>query len=1537
MIVGAVGTAGDRDQANGQNHMPLKWRAGAAKRDITPDYPVRLSGFGFRRSESEGVQHPIHARALAMVFSDGQPFVMVTVDTCGVSTKLRNDVLARLDKYSIASERFALLATHTHTAPMIDGVLPTLFGEPISAPHHERIVRYTRELTDCIVQVVGEALGNMVPARISLFNGEVGFAINRRTTGGPVDHDLPVLVIRNAEDRIIAVHASYACHCVTLSNNLIGGDWAGFAAEFVERLNPGSVGLISIGCGADQNPDTGVTGDRIEAARCQGAAIADEIKRLLSGEGRSIDGQLRGQWERLSLALDTPRTEDQWRDRVGQGGAIGYHAQRQLDRIAAGQQLTNRIDYPIQTWKFGDQLAMAFLPGEVVVDYSLRLKEKYGRDRVWICAYANDTPCYIPSERILREGGYEGEGAMVYYDLPQRLAPGLEGQIVEAVVRQWQPQFAPRENGHGLAEIWNRVDYPPTAEQILESLEVAEGFRVELVASEPLVVDPVAIAFGIQGELWVCQMSDYPTGMDGQFSPGGSVRRLVDLDGDGKFDRGDTFLEQVPFPTGVLPWRDGVLICAAPDILWARDTTGDGRADQVQKLFSGFATHNYHARVNSLRYGLDGWVYGSGGLFGGVIQSFVGGDAVDVTGRDFRIQPDTGRIEPVSGQTQQGRSRNDWGDWFGCDNSMLVRHYPLVDHYYQRNVYVIPPPAFVAVSYAPDPGQVFGISQATRLPLSGPANRVTAACGLTVYRDDWFGGEWRGDLFVCESVGNLVTHLRLQESGVTFRGHRLPELSNQEFLASRSPWFRPVEAISGPDGALWIVDMCRWVIEHPQWVPAEILNTLNVRAGENAGRIFRVVRDGRTGRKWSNLVDASAAELVNTIGSPNGYLRDLAMQMLVWREERSAAPLLRDLFDRALPLVQIQVLAALDGLGCLQESDVVNGLRSTDRELRRHAIRLAEQFPSLHPLAADLTDSMLHRGGRLEQQWLWSLGEFPPGIAASALAKGVQHDVVNDNEYLISAAQSSLTSETAIAVVEKILDQGPQTFINSPSLADWIALASSLSPEDGPELAARFVIMNDSAVDPLERCGWLAASWDRFQTPVDVQSRTLDRLTTVRRAAETVLHDERQSDQRRVVAIRLLARSALTATEQESLISLLQPHFSLELQRAAMDALGRVELTSDHLNIFAHWTAMTPTTREIILSNLFARPSGVKLVMQGIQTNRLSVRDLDPARRQQLLLFPDETIRDAARQVLASPTEPNSAEYGSLLASVLSFTGRGSNGRDVFRRSCSACHVLEGFGHAVGPDLAGLANRSPSVLLESIAVPDRNVDARYQQYLAVLRDGRVFMGMMADESAGSFSLVAANNERHSIRRNQIDQLRSTNKSLMPEELANDLSHQELADLLAYLQQTRQPRKQTVGNQPQVISLGTSPNYELLASQASIYGQDIDFEVGPDAIGFWHGESDHVEWVVDVTRPGEYVVLLEWSCAPYSAGNLVAIELGRQQLEFTAESTGAWHQFSRREVGTLQLMPGKQSLVVRPAGPLTKPALLDLKRIELIPR
>ena len=419
---------------------------GAAQVDITPDYPVWLNGYAARQSECEGVDQHIFAQALAIGSSKKTLTLLITVDNVGVPGAVRDQVAARLAKKTgLRNERFALCSTHTHTAPMLSNSIPNIFGAALPADQQGRVDRYTRELTDKLEQVALAALKARQPATLAFGQTKTGFAANRRTPGGPADHDLPVLVARDKSGQVRALFMSYACHCTTLgaTPNRICGDWAGYAREYLERDHPGAIVLVALGCGGDANPNPR---PGLELAQQHGNTISTAVNALLQQPLTPLRDKLVCQAKPIALPFDTLPTREQWTTQAQSNNQyVAYHAKKNLARLDRGEKLPTQLPYLVQTWNFGKELALVFLPGEVVVDYSLRLKQECAPSRLWVNAYANDVPCYIPSRRIWREGGYEGGYAMIYYDHPTRLAEGTEDLIISAVHTLLPPQsLAPK-------------------------------------------------------------------------------------------------------------------------------------------------------------------------------------------------------------------------------------------------------------------------------------------------------------------------------------------------------------------------------------------------------------------------------------------------------------------------------------------------------------------------------------------------------------------------------------------------------------------------------------------------------------------------------------------------------------------------------------------------------------------------------------------------------------------------------------------------------------------------------------------------------------------------------------------------------------------------------------------------------------------------------------------------------------------------------------------------------------------------------------
>jgi putative membrane-bound dehydrogenase-like protein len=1510
------------------------YRIGVAKIDITPTYPVRLSGFGFRRTESEGVRQRVWAKALAI--DDGEPAVLVTVDNLGVPAALVREVARRLQgQAGLRPERLAVTATHTHTAPMLKGVAPTLFGLPIPKDHQERIDRYTAELTEKLEKVAGMALADRKPGRLTWGVGKVGFAVNRRPQGGPVDHDLPVLVARDREGKVRAVYVSYACHCVTLSDNKVSGDWAGYAQEAIQDDHPGAVALVSVGCGADANPSSGVTGDRGDVASRQGAEIAREVKRLLGGFLAPVEGRLSAATRTIELPLADLPTPAEWEERGKKEGAVGYHARVQRARLDRGEALRTKVDYPVQTWAFGDALAMVFLPGEVVADYSLRLKRERDGLRLWVNAYANDAPCYIPSERVLKEGGYEGGGAMIYYDLPGPFRPGLEQKILNAVHEQLgkrlrAPFDAARTGG----------SRPLSPQQSLATIRVKKDFVVELVAAEPLVVDPVAIDWGPDGRLWVAEMHDYPAGRDGKFRPGGRVRVLEDTDGDGRYDRATVFLDNIPFPTGLTVWRKGVLVCAAPDILYAEDSDGDGKADVVRKLFSGFGTENYQARVNSLEYGLDGWVYGSCGIFGGTIHSVAGREPVRLGDRDFRIKPDAGVLEPATGRTQQGRVRDDWDNWFGCDNSTLCRHYPLADHYLRRNPYATPPATAVLVPGGADPDRLYPITRPQLFKLSGPPGRTTAACGLGIYRDDLLGAGYTGNAFVCEPVNLLVHRLRLAPRGSTFAGRRADDEKDSEFLAATDNWFRPVQVRTGPDGALWVVDMYRFVIEHPRWIPPEDLARLDVRAGDTLGRIYRVRPADRALRPVPRLDKLDAAGLVAALDSPNGWQRDLATQMLLWREDRAAARPLDELARTSpRPEARLHALVALDGLGMLRPGLVRRALADPHPGVRRHAVRLAEKSLAGSPELADaFLDCVGDADAQVRLQLAFSLGEWHDARAARALATLARKH--GDDPYLAAAVLSSVHADNVGGVLAGVFAGG----VTAGPPAELVERLLGVAVALGDRKALTGVLRDVTTPRQGRFAPWQLAALAGVLEALERRGQPLEKVAgegvreQVRRMlaqARATTGDGKAPEGERLAAVRVLGRDpAGRAGDVEALGQLLVPQNSAELQAAAAAALGRCPDGRAARVLVAGWKGYTPALKTQVVDLLLGRDAWQRELLAAVEKAEVPAGQLDARARQRLLGHRDAGVRERAARLFAG-SGADRRKVVDEYRGVTALAGDRARGKAVFARRCATCHRLDDVGHAVGPDLASLANKSPLYLLTEVLDPNRNVDTRYVEYLAVTKAGRTFAGLLAAETTTGITLRGQEGKEQVLLRADLDELQSTGKSLMPEGLEKDLSRQDLADVIVYLAGSGPPPKTFPGNRPAVVEPAGGA-LALLATNGEIRGGDICFEEPFRNVGCWHGVQDHVAWSVRVERAGRYDVYLDYACANGSAGNAYVLEGTRPGVEGKVAGTGGWDKYRQEKVGTTTLEAGLQRLVLRPSGPKLNGALMDLRGLRLVP-
>jgi neutral ceramidase len=402
-------------------HAQARWKAGVASIDITPQEPIWLAGYGNRTRPSEGVLQKIYAKALVLEDETGARTVLVTSDLLGFIKEVSDPIADRVrKKYGVPRERLALNASHTHSGPVIGHMLRPAY--PLTPGQDEVITKYTAHLEDLVVDVIGRAVTNLAPAEVSFAQGFAGFAVNRRrqvmsrALPGPVDHDVPVLSVRSPDGALRAIVFGYSCHNTVLSDYVFNGDWAGFAQEAIEKAHPGTIAMFVQDCGADANPLPRRT---VDLAKKYGEIMAAAVEDTLHGKMKAQTGPVKAAYQLVDVPFQKPPSKAEFETRLhDKSEAVGRHAKYMLTILERDGKLPERYPYPVQVWQFGTGVTWIFLGGEVVVDYSLRFKKEYGWDNVWVAGYTNDVFAYIPSVRILREGGYEGGGAMIGYGQP---------------------------------------------------------------------------------------------------------------------------------------------------------------------------------------------------------------------------------------------------------------------------------------------------------------------------------------------------------------------------------------------------------------------------------------------------------------------------------------------------------------------------------------------------------------------------------------------------------------------------------------------------------------------------------------------------------------------------------------------------------------------------------------------------------------------------------------------------------------------------------------------------------------------------------------------------------------------------------------------------------------------------------------------------------------------------------------------------------------------------------------------------------------
>jgi putative membrane-bound dehydrogenase-like protein len=942
----------------------------------------------------------------------------------------------------------------------------------------------------------------------------------------------------------------------------------------------------------------------------------------------------------------------------------------------------------------------------------------------------------------------------------------------------------------------------------LATFKTLPGFRLEQIASEPLVHSPVALSVDENGRMYVVEMIDYSE-QDKEYL--GTVRLLEDTDGDGRFDTSTIFADRLSWPTAIACFDGGVFVGAAPDIFYLKDTNGDGKADVRKVVFTGFGRSNVQGLFNSFHWGLDNRVHGATSSSGAKV---VRPDAPDekpvvLSGRDFSFDPRALDLTPTSGGAQHGMSFDDWGRKFLSSNSDHIQLVMYEDRYLGRNPYLAAPGPRASIAADGPQAEVFRISPVepwrivrTRLRVSGAvpgpvegggraAGYFTGATGVTIYRGDAWPGQYRGQAFVGDVGSNIVHRKVLEPDGVGLIARRADE--KKEFVASTDIWFRPAQFANAPDGNLYIIDVYREVIEHPASLPPVIKKHLDLTSGRDRGRIYRVVADGFQQRKLPRLGSASTADLVATLGHRNGWHRDTAARLLFERQDREAIePLKRIAASCPLPEGRMHALYVLAGLNSLTADVLLARLADDHPRVREHAVRLSELLADDAP---EIRERLVALTGdqdlRVRYQLAFTLGFLPAGSRTAALAKILKHDgsdrwvrlaalsslaeggadvlaaLAADTSFRSSAAGRTVLAELAsligvearqneVLAVLKVLDDFPEE-AKSQATALVVGLTEGLARSGSP-LRAQIVARSGKAKELLG-----------------------DLLAKSRKAAV----DETRPPAARVEAIRTLGLGSF-AECRDLLPGLLGTRQPQEVQLAGLAVLGRYSDPEIAGILIAQWPTFSPRLRTAALESLFSRGAWLVKFLEAVENETIPAFDLEPARVRLLETHADAAVREKAKGIAAKLKLGRRQEVLDAYKTALTLAGDPARGKAHFQKVCAVCHRLDNVGTEIGPNLATLQNRGAEAIWLNVLDPNREVNPQYVNYVLVTTEGKSITGLIAAETATSVTLKRQENATDTVLRVNIDELRSTGLSIMPEGLEKQLDQQALADVIAYL-------------------------------------------------------------------------------------------------------------------------------------------------------
>jgi len=974
--------------------------------------------------------------------------------------------------------------------------------------------------------------------------------------------------------------------------------------------------------------------------------------------------------------------------------------------------------------------------------------------------------------------------------------------------------------------------FPP--EQALTTFELADGFQMELVAAEPLISDPVAMDLDEEGNIYVVEMHGYPLDKSGS----GVIKKLTDSNGDGRPDKSTVFADQLVLPTGIMRWKKGFLVVDVPHVLYLEDSDGDHRADIRDILLTGFALTNPQHIANTPVFGLDNWIYlahqgavnpkvfpeefgdtGSAVLY----PAKTGGPVLpaDANGRNVRFKPDESLLEMMAGESQYGQTFDPWGHQFLTSNADHLFSEIIAARYLQRSSTLL---VADATENIPDHGnacEVYPITQNPEHQLLTDVGVITSSCGVTWYDGGLFPDSFSNVTFIAEPVHNLVHADRIADRGASFTASRVYE--QKEFLASRDAWFRPCQFYIGPDGALFVLDYYRQIIEHPEWMSDEVNKSGTLYNGSHQGRIYRISPSGTPPMDWCgklSLGSMNGEQLAALLDHKNKWWRRQAQRLLLDKQDTAAALGIRTILrtGNMSPAGTVHALWTLRGMNNLVSEDLKPALEHPHPRVRENAIRLAEDGGLVQSLWNTLVSMNQDPDSKVRFQLACTLGSFNHPEAKRAIRKILFMDI--EDRWVQIAVLTAAGSFGPDMVVEMVRQLGTRETSGRKQFFEQLGAGIALKGEPASIIQTMgLATQSDKEPSAWWKAALLKGLYSGIRTnkpdpssvkiyrdalpgsfqanqPAEIRAAVVQLFTvlglpegeqksTMALRARKFISDPASPAGLRKDAIKILGLNQDTS-DVLLIQGLLSPGETDEIQEAALQAFTDIAPQAARAYSLEHWKNLTPAVREAALQLLMKSPPGMSALLKAVETGLIQKSSIGWPRTVRLMNSYTDSIREYSRRLLGHPEESRNAVYEKFRA-ALSMEGDPVQGKSLFMQHCAICHQVNGaLGKSIGPDLATIRNREAGFILADILDPNRSIADEYQTWTIEKKNGEKLSGIISAQTQSSLELKDAAGTATLIARTEIRLLESEPMSLMPVGLEGNLTVEDMAGLLAFL-------------------------------------------------------------------------------------------------------------------------------------------------------